>query len=204
MTGDDSPDAADDRRDERVAALLEVPTLDEVTRHRLVSRALEAAAPRSRWRAPLAVAAAIVALLVVAGGVVTLVRRDHGPSTKTASRERVATSAPKRASGAAVPRSIGDLGDVSDESTLRAKATSALATPPPATAAESGRSQAGSQQSPACRLDTVLPAHGPVEALGSGKDGGRAVSVVVTAVNGTRTVFVLDATSCAVVRSVAL
>jgi hypothetical protein len=80
MSDDDArtPDADDRGRDERIGDLLEVPSLDEVTRRRLVGRALAAApgAPaerptRSRLALAVPVAAAIAVGLVIGAVVVT-------------------------------------------------------------------------------------------------------------------------------------
>ncbi len=77
----------DDRRDERLAARLEVEPLDELTRRRLVGRALEESAPvrsRPRWQ-PLAAAAAVV-LVVVTGLAVLLSGGDDGNPPEQALR----------------------------------------------------------------------------------------------------------------------
>src|SRR5258705_5955673 len=82
--GDDSRDESrdgtpPDERDERVASLLEVPPLDEVTRRRLVTRALAGgdAQPRSGSRRVLVPAsAALVGLVLLTRGALVVVRRD--------------------------------------------------------------------------------------------------------------------------------
>lgn len=121
---------ADDRRDDRLAELLGVEPLDELTRRRLVSRALEEVPPQHRRRDPwrlLAAAAAVV--IVLLGGLAWLVTRaDTGGSgseraasealADDASRSTVAPAAPDAAAGGdgaplARVADVGDVGDVS-------------------------------------------------------------------------------------------
>ena len=102
MTDDPTTDVPDqpDERDEHVAELLEVPPLDDVTRRRLVSRALEAAdetgagaaapAPAPRGRRILAVAAGVLAVVAVGAGVISALRDDgSGGSGSTTVAGRV-------------------------------------------------------------------------------------------------------------------
>ncbi len=92
MTDDLPPD----ERDEELGSLLEVPPLDDVTRQRLVTHALDDAAPRrgaprlSRVLVP--VAAALVALVLVGVGVFAVVNRD-GNDAGTAARSRAPDAA---------------------------------------------------------------------------------------------------------------
>ncbi len=124
MTDDPTTDVPDqpDERDEHVAELLEVPPLDDVTRRRLVSRALEAAgetgatdddetgagapAAAPRGRRILAVAAGAVAVIAVGAGVISALRDDGGGSGSTTVAGRVED---KQAEGAAP--STGDSGE---------------------------------------------------------------------------------------------
>jgi hypothetical protein len=94
----------DDARDERIARLLEVEPLDEVTRRRLVSTAVRASAPPMRRSGTeparvsrrLVAAAAIVGVAVVAG-LGYLVSRDGDSTSPTASRDQSAPTAPAEA-----------------------------------------------------------------------------------------------------------
>jgi hypothetical protein len=89
VTDDLTPDPPD-RRDEHVAELLEVPPLDEVTRRRLVTNALDATAPATtpattsaaapRGRRLLAIAAAALAVVAVGAGVLVVATNDDGGS----------------------------------------------------------------------------------------------------------------------------
>jgi anti-sigma factor RsiW len=85
MTDDLPPDD----RDDELASLLEVPPLDDVTRERLVTRALDDAGPRRSarrlTRLLVPAAAALVALVLVGVGVFVLVNRD-GDNAGTAAR----------------------------------------------------------------------------------------------------------------------
>ena len=73
-------DIEPDARDERLAALLAVSPLDEVTRNRLVREALERPVPRpSRLPAAMAVAAAVIVGIVVG----TVLVQDENPVATT-------------------------------------------------------------------------------------------------------------------------
>lgn len=140
MTDDLTPDTPD-QRDERIAALLEVEALDEVTRRRLVAKAVAAVeagdAPRARPRRRILATAAAVALVVTASaGVLVVATGDGGDDTTVAGRsaqtsadaegrEREAAPATPEAGAPAAemavpPRNLGELGDVSDRDQLRA------------------------------------------------------------------------------------
>jgi hypothetical protein len=199
VNGNQPPDTPADRRDERVAALLEVPPLDEVTRRRLVSRALDAAPSRSRWRAPMTVAAAILALIVVAGGVVALVSRDNGTSKKTATREHTATSGTKRAASE-TPQLLGDLGDVSDDATLRSKISGAFEQRGPRSAADANRA---TPPAPACSFD--VPEATTVEGAATGTVDGRPVSITILAAkDGRRSAVVCNPATNTILRNLPL
>src|SRR5258708_11733606 len=86
-------------RDERLAGLLDVEPLDDLTRRRLVSTALRESAPAARGsgavRSRRLVAAAAIVGVVFAAGVGYLVSRDDGSGTATtASRDRSASISP--------------------------------------------------------------------------------------------------------------
>ena len=76
---------SDDARDERLAHMLEVEPLDDVSRRRLVRTAIQssepATTPRRTWRL---VAAASLVAVVVAGGVAYLATRDTSTTNPTA------------------------------------------------------------------------------------------------------------------------
>ena len=137
--------ADDDARDERLAGLLDVEPLDDLSRRRLVSNALSASAPPAHRTARLVVAAALVAA-VVAGGITYLALRGGDSSRPTAARvprppaaapltgaskpaDSPTTTVPAEAGSsfsAASPRDLGDLGDLRDQANLdRARALTA-------------------------------------------------------------------------------
>lgn len=142
-----SPETDDPGRDERLHRLLEVPPLDDVTRRRLVARALApepvgsataaAAAPTRRARSRLAVAvpvAAAIAVGLVIGAVVVTRPEDATPTaapapsstpTPQGDRERAAGSAdvPALAPAESVAvADLGDLGNLADAADLRVTA----------------------------------------------------------------------------------
>jgi hypothetical protein len=132
------PEITPDVRDERMAELLAVEPLDEVTRRRLVQGALlESARRPSRFANVAAVAAAI---LIGAGVGAVLVNQPDEPPASTQAQAVAPTEAAAPAGGAsstaageqfnanapAVPvEPLGDLGDVSTRSKLRDAVTSA-------------------------------------------------------------------------------
>jgi hypothetical protein len=205
MTDDDSRDDAGDEsrdetspdeRDERVASLLEVPPLDEVTRRRLVTRALAGgdARPRSGSRRLLVPAAAALAVLVlVTVGALVLVTRDDGDGG-TAARSTPASGAPqdRRPAGeAATPppagiSDLGDLGELGETADLRRRVGDALRDPAPI-----GRTTA-----PVC-LDRALTGSPAPTAYGTGTHGGRPVLVLVLPARAERmTAVLLDQETC--------
>jgi hypothetical protein len=209
MTDDDSRDDAGDEsrdesrdetspdeRDERVASLLEVPPLDEVTRRRLVTRALAGgdARPRSGSRRLLVpAAAALVVLVLVTVGALVLVTRDDGDGG-TAARSTPASGAPqdRRPSGEATgspPAGIsdlGDLGELGETADLRRRVGDALRDPAPIE-----RTTA-----PVC-LDRALTGSPAPTAFGTGTHGGRPVLVLVLPARAERmTAVLLDQETC--------
>jgi hypothetical protein len=193
-----------DARDERLAALLEVEPLDDVTRRRLVSRAVEqgpsAGAQRRRLaRVPLAAAAAVLAALVVVGGGLALVLRGGGTTTEA---ERAGGRTADRAvtEQAAAPVPIGDLGDVSDPDVLRRRLAARTATAPGerieegAAAAEADTALA---VDPACAAELEQAGAGPPSLVATGTDAGRSVVVLVAPRGAQQVAFVLDAQTCA-------
>jgi hypothetical protein len=219
VTDDLTPDPPD-RRDEHIAELLEVPPLDEVTRRRLVTKALDAAAPVAaplpRGRRVLAVAAAAVAVVAVGAGVLVVATNDDGGSGSStvagrpptekgadagegASQEAPAdTPAPETVLPAAgdqsmalsVPRDLGELGDVTDLDRLRAIVSGGLAAQP-------ANRQALERVARTC-LDNRPPGELAPIATGTGRfeDGAVVILVVPTAIDSYE-VEVLDAATCA-------
>lgn len=197
-----------DGRDERVAALLEVPPLDEVTRRRLVRTAVAATSgPRSRLGLAIPVAAALVIGLVV--GAVVVTRPDD--ETTTAARPKVSTSLEAPAQRAGEPETfdegggpvsapgatpfvlLGDLGDVGTEDRLRAAARSA-----PDRALDGGGAGESNTAPPACtstspdQLGLVV-----VASAGTGTVGSNPVTVIIgTDPSGAEVAIALRASDC--------
>lgn len=193
-------EAADARRDEHVASLLEVPPLDDVTRQRLVTRALTGAeqrrarVPRVLWPA----AAALVVLILVGVGVFVLVNRS-GDDGGTAARSTPAApdtrqSEPHAGEADASLADLGDLGDLTDEAELRRQLAVARRDPSPT---ERGAA-------PAC-LDRAAVGNPAPEAFATGTHGGRPVLVLVLPSSGDSTTAVLlDLETCRAVSVVNL
>ena len=207
MNGDDTEHDEPDRGDERIAALLEVPPLDDLTRRRLVRRALEAgpAAP-ARGTRFLRVAAIVVGVAVVGGAAALVLRDDGGRDRETADRSAAPTEATTDEALGAAP---GDLGEISDPEVLRERLAAAQA-PPPATDADEPESfeepqveSAVDALAPAC-LSTLQSsgAESPLLVATGTYRGGSAIVVVAGAAGDTA--FVLDQATCALLTSVPL
>jgi hypothetical protein len=211
MSDDMPPDeptreAAGEGRDENVAALLEVPPLDDVTRRRLVAGALaDAEQRRARTRRVLVPAAAVLIVLVLVGvGAFVLATRGGGGDDGTAARTTTAApgtqaGAPQAgeadASHAGIP-DLGDLGDVTDQSELRRKLAPARRAPAPA--------QTERAAAPPC-LDRALTGSPAPEAFGTGTHRGRPVLVLVLPSGADSTTAVLlDQQTCQAVAVVSL
>jgi len=195
MTDEPRPDA----RDDELAPLLEVPPLDDETRRRLLSRAVDevrAPAPRRRSRVLVPVAAALVALLLLGVGLFALLGRGGdsaeraGPAgTPNAASPRPG-SAPSDASSsaeaAAGTHDLGDLGDVSSPDDLRRAVRAQLDAPAP-----SARTV-----SPPCLAGAAAGDPRP-QAYGTGTSRGLPVLVLVFRGDGDRpTEVLLDARTC--------
>jgi len=201
---DSGDDAATDDRDERVASLLEVPPLDDVTRRRLVTRALadgdERARPPSR-RLLIPAAAALVVLVLVAVGALVLVNRgdDGGTAARstTAAPQAPQDRRPAGESAQPPPAGITDLGDLSElgeTADLRRHVEEALREPAPFERASA----------PAC-LDRALTGSPAPSAYGTGTHEGRPVLVLVLPSRGDNmTVVLLDQETCRAVSVVNL
>jgi hypothetical protein len=196
MTDDLPPD----ERDDELASLLEVPPLDDGTRERLVTRALDDAGPRrgarrlTRLLVP--AAAALVALVLFGVGVFVLVNRD-GDNAGTAARSRppaAATpgergSAPDASSSAEAVtgvRDLGELGDVTDSGELRRRVRAQLDEAP-----------ASSRAAPPRCLERAVAGSPSPTAYGTGTHRDRPVLVLVLPATGDRsTLVVLDTRTC--------
>jgi hypothetical protein len=198
MTDDLPPD--EDERDEELASLLEVPPLDDATRERLVTRALDEAGPRRSaprvTRLLVPAAAAFVALVLVGAGVFVLVNRD-GDNAGTAARSRTPEaaspsergSAPDASSSAGAVtgvRDLGELGDVTDSGELRRRVRAQLDAPP-----------ASSRAAPPRCLERAVAGSPAPTAYATGTHRDRPVLVLVLPGTGERsTLVLLDTTTC--------
>lgn len=167
-----------------------VAPLDEVTRRRLVSRALgdSAASTRGGWteRVPWRAVAAVLAVVVIVGGVALSLQRGGESSSSTASRAKSATGTTAQPKTAAAPdlsaaRALGDLGDVSDPTRLAPLVRMADQL---ATARDAGGTQSSiaAPATPAGALGacaSALHGLGTIRAIGSGTVDGRAAAVAV-------------------------
>lgn len=196
MTDDLPPD----ERDEELASLLEVPPLDDVTRERLVTRALDDAGPRrgaprlTRLLVP--AAAALVAFVLVGVGVFVVVNRD-GDNAGTAARSRTPEaaspsergSAPDASSSAEAVtgvRDLGELGDVTDSGELRRRVRAQLDEAP-----------ASSRAAPPRCLERAVAGSPAPTAYGTGTHRDRPVLVLVLPATGDRsTLVLLDTRTC--------
>jgi hypothetical protein len=197
-------EAAGDGRDEHVAALLEVPPLDDVTRRRLVAGALAEAEPRrARTRRVLFPAAAALVVLVLVGvGAFVLATRGGNGGDGTAARTTTAApgtqpGAPQAgeadASQAGIP-DLGDLGDLTDQSELRRSLASARRAPATAQRAAA----------PPC-LDRAVTGSPAPEAFATGTNQGRPVLVLVLPSGADSTTAVLlDQETCQAVAVISL
>ncbi|HKF91571.1 MAG TPA: hypothetical protein VKC52_08880 [Acidimicrobiia bacterium] len=197
MTDDLPPD----ERDEELASLLEVPPLDDVTRERLVTRALDDASPRrpARRLARLLVpaAAALVALVLVGVGVFALVNRD-GDNAGTAGRSRTpeaaspsqrspAPDASSSAEAATGVRDLGDLGDVTDSGELRRRVRAQLDEAP----------VSSSRAAPPRCLERAVAGSPAPTAYATGTHRDQSVLVLVLPASGDRsTLVLLDTRTC--------
>jgi hypothetical protein len=201
--GEHAGPPAADRRDERVSSLLEVPPLDDVTRRRLVTRALSDAGFRrdSGRRVLVPAVAALVVLVLVGVSVLVLLTRGDGEGGTAARPKAPAPDAqprrPEAGAAEAPPAGIpdlGELGDLSDPAELRPRVDAARRNP----------TSAARETAPAC-LDRAVGGSPPPEAFGTGTHNGRAVLVLVLpAGNEADSVVLLDQETCRAVTVVSL
>jgi hypothetical protein len=208
MADDERPDAHGEQRDEEVAGWLEVERLDDVTRRRLVARALaeterDAAAapalpaparPTGRVWAWLGAAAVLVVVLVVG---LALLSANGGDDSEVATRNDHAAISPKAIDAT---RDVGDFGDL-DEPTNLAALRAALEAPvsgsaaPQAAAGDTSREFGASdstttdaENAPLRLCGITVPDGATAVAQATGTiDGRRATVVLVEAADGTRT-----------------
>jgi hypothetical protein len=205
-----------DARDERLAAWLEPEPLDDVTRRRLVSKAMRVTrSSRSvRW---IATAAAIVVVLV--GGLALLTARggndEHEAATPAltpanprttagaTTQQGADTAAPEAsasASAAPAPVDVGDFGDLDRAANLTRLRTALEGS---GSAFASGKAASGTADGAATALAALpcrdrLPA-GTALAIGTGTLDGRAAVVVLTDPgDGTRSIDAVLADPCEV------
>ena len=166
----------DDERDERLAGLLSVEPLDDVTRRRMVRTALDASRSRRHvWQAAAAAAAAVV----VGGGAWLVATSGDSGSHRTVASPAVPSTVPgglaPRAGAQVVPSTavdLGDFGNLNDPSAV-ARLRAAAASPP---AGPSPGQRGGVQAIPAEQCD---PTVGAVRAVATGTLDGRPVVVLV-------------------------
>ncbi|MGH9030778.1 MAG: hypothetical protein ACRDY4_13510 [Acidimicrobiia bacterium] len=203
MNDDDiDHDEAEDR-DEQVAAQLEVPPLDDLTRRRLVRRALAEAGPAvpARGARLLRIAAVVAGVAVVGGAAALLLRDGNGTGRETAERSAAPTEETRdQVAGAAA----GDLGEVSDPGVLRER-LDALAQP--RAAPDAGEEPGGGDTEsfddeatgvvalPAACVDVLEQQNaGAPTLVATATYGGAPVFVVVAGAD--ETAFVLDQSTC--------
>jgi hypothetical protein len=202
-----APDATALARGRELAAardLLAVPPprLDDITRARLLRAALDASPTSSRtsgerasrWARPVAVAAAVLAVVGLSGwGLASL---NHS-SSNNASSSRAATAETTARSGPV------DLHEVSNPRVLKQRVEAALNTPnAPATATTAAPNPAettvpGSAKSGAeCVATTSVPAGDTPELLGTATFHGAPALVVVAREPARTLIFVLARSDC--------
>jgi len=197
----------EDRRDERIAASLRVEPLDDVTRRRLVSRALDESRRPSHALRWIAVAAAIVvvlfgalALLTAPGG-----NDEQRASTPARGQDRAEaanpalpapSSPPFAAAAGAAPVDVGDLGDLSRPASLDRLRGAREGTSADAAGSASSSKSTASPTAPPCR--DQLPV-GTVTAVGTGTlDGRTAIAVLTVLADGSQSVDAVFTDPCEV------
>jgi hypothetical protein len=201
---DDDQHVEADERDERTAALLEVPPLDDVTRRRLVRRALAESAPApARGARFLRVAAVVVGVVAIGGAAVLVARGGDGTSGDAA---RTTASEPGAAEDRAGDRAgepetleaapaTGDLGEVPGPEELRRRLAAFAAAPPGAAPSdeETTSRESAAGLSPECLATLDAAGAGAVSVAGSATYQGVPALVVVASTG--KQAFVLDQTN---------
>jgi hypothetical protein len=217
------PDTADDARDARVAALLAVDPLDDVTRRRLVSTAIRSTGTARHARRLIGAAAAVV-VLIVGAGVVVAVGNGDDSTTSSAARDKAASLAPQADASRnfaveSDARGVGDFGDLAvaanvdrlrrafDSASVGAgsKSGAAAASAPTAeggsgndlSTAESSDSLVARLRALSCAATGLPP--GTVVAVASGTLGGKPVIVVdLVSSSGSHSFHAIAVDTCAV------
>jgi hypothetical protein len=183
MADDERPDA----RDPRVAGWLEVEPLDDFTRRRLVSNALQqteepARRPARAWRWM----AAAAALVVVVTGTIAVVTAPGGNDEQQATAPvRTPEAAGDATAKALAATDVGDFGDLDQPKNLAAlrralESAPSAATPiAPQAAGDSSASERSNAGAALPRCSEPLP-DGTVVAQGHGTLDGRPATVVLT------------------------
>jgi hypothetical protein len=204
---DDGAPHEDDARDERLAALLEVPPLDDVTRRQLVRRALDEPGARPDRRRLIGALSAAAAALVVVLGTAIVLRDGGGGGDTTAARPAGGRDAEDQSGkettdeAAAAPSTFVDLGEVSDPVVLRERLGALVpAHDPPAGSEDSGgtdeRDTAAAAVPPECLTVLDRVGAGPPTVVAGGTYQGAPALVLVAVRTGSDTAFVLDAATC--------
>jgi hypothetical protein len=212
-----APDAATaDDRDERIAALLAVEPLDDVTRRRLVSTAIRSTGSARQARRLIAAAAVVVTLVVGAGVVVALGGSDGNDTAPSAARDKArAIVTPGGENQYSIEAGAPDLGDFGDLAVaanvdrLRTAFAAADTSSSPSAASAAGDSATRSPtrsdalesrlRALGCSPPT-LPA-GTVVGLASGTLGGYPVIVVdLQSSGGTHSFHAIETDTCKVHR----
>jgi len=180
MSDPTPPRDAPDERDDRLAGLLAVEPLDELSRRRLVQTALDRTA--SPWRRRVLVAAAVVAVLGISGGVWLVAGTGRGGPHRTVAAPTTPTlaagssHAQVAAPAAAPPFDLGDFGNLADPTAvgrLRAAVASLAASP------SRGAVIAPDLQAALAAARRCDPAAGPVTTVATGTLDGRDALVLV-------------------------
>ncbi len=196
--------ADDDARDERLAAWLEPEPLDDVTRRRLVSTAMRETRPSHavRW---IATAAAIAVVLV--GGFALLTANGGNDDGHTAApaltpaneRSKAADSAaPEAATAAGAPVDVGDFGNLDRADNLDRLRSALENAAPSSFATTSGDATAGTLAPLSLSTCSAIFPGGTILAQGRGAFGHRAAVVLLTELNGTRSVDAILEDPCEV------
>ncbi len=189
------------------AAIADVEPLDELTKARLIKTAMQATATprRGRW---LGVAAAVVAVVLVAGGAVAVLTRDDG-------ERQVADSAvaPADATGGDAATddqyafATRDLGSADSEAELRDELDRWTPLPALTDSAESGKLRSAAEPqalASACPGPEVLPQETPVSAWATLVYKGKPALLAITTEDDVTYAFVLSPNGCTLVARVEL
>lgn len=208
-------DHAADDRDERVAGLLAVDPLDEVTRRRLVTAALSStdaqSADTTRGSRRLVAAAAIVFVAVAGAGVVVALQGNGGNRAENMTAQAAPRGVAEQAADRQLDLSLASAPDVGDYGELTtaanvARLRTALASLGAHATSPDSATAAGKASEPA---DGAVPRRveeldcspslpeGATVAVASGTYKGRDVVVVQReAVDGTRSLVAVDVGTC--------